>query len=95
MSTEIKHVFFFHFRSEVGYAIEAMSLRWGSKFAFVGLRRDRVFKAQADDAQLNFPSCSRVESKVINTDTQVKFPYNKCVRIVGRECPYGNVEVSP
>ena len=68
----------------MGYAIGVMSLR-----------RDRVFKALADDAQLNFPSCSRVESKVINTDTQVKFPYYKCVRIVGRECPYGIGEVSP
>ena len=38
-----------------------------------------------DDPQLNFPSCSRVESKLINTDTLVKFPYYKCVRMVGRE----------
>ena len=48
------------------------------------MRRDRVFKAKADDPQLlNFPSCSQGESKLINTDTQVKFPYFKCVRLVG------------
>ena len=56
---------------------------------FFGLRRDRVFKALVDNPQLNFPSCSRVETKLINTDTLVKFPYYKSVRMVGRECLYG------
>ena len=50
---------------------------------FFGLRRDRVFKALAHGPQLSFPSCSRVESKLINTDTQVKFPYYRWVRLVG------------